>query len=97
MPLNIKYNPWVAKDRMFSNSDFFIPSLTSTLLYSKLVQILIVSLRDILKKSDSTSRLATKNLQSRFTISSVKAKKSFKVSSLNVIEKSLGTKNFASF
>ena len=74
-----------------------MPSVTSTLLYSKLVQILMVSSRDILRKTEFTSRLPKKNLQPRFTISSVKAKESFKVNLLNVIEESLGTKKFASF
>ena len=39
-----------------------MPSITSTLLYSKLVQILMVSLRGILVKSESTSRLPMNSL-----------------------------------
>ena len=41
----MKYDSSVAKDRRFLNSDLFMPSITSTLLYSKLVQILMVTLR----------------------------------------------------
>ena len=73
-----------------------MPSITSTLLYSKLVQILMVSSRGILVKSELTLRLPMKSLPSRCTISSAKAKESFTENSLNVIEESLGTKNIAS-
>ena len=73
-----------------------MPSITSTLLYSKLVKTLMASLRRILVKSESTSRLPMKILLSWCTISSAKAKESLTVNSLNVIKESLGTKNFTS-
>ena len=46
--------------------------------------------------SESTSRLAMNSLLSWWSNYSVKSKESFTVNSLNVIDESLGTKNFAS-
>ena len=56
----------------------------------------MVSSVGTLVKSESISRLPFKSLLSWCTISSAKAKESFTVNSLNVIEENLGTKNFAS-
>ena len=56
----------------------------------------MVPSRGILLKSESISRLPMKYLLSWSVIYSAKAKESFTVNSLNVIEESLGTKNFAS-
>ena len=61
-----------------------------------MVQILMVSLKGMLVKSESTSSLPMKSVLSWYTTSSAKAKESFTVNSLNVIEESLGTENFAS-
>ena len=73
-----------------------MPSITFTLLCSKLFQILMVSLRGMLVKCKSTSRLPMKSLLTLCAISSTKAKEYFTVDPLNVIQGSLGTKNFAS-
>ena len=54
----------------------------------------MVSSRGILESNESTSRLPKKS--SLCTISSPKAKESFTVNSLKVINESLGTKNLAS-
>ena len=56
----------------------------------------MVSSRGILVNNESTSRLPMKSLLSWCTISSAKAKESFTVNSLKVIEESLRTKNLAS-
>ena len=55
---------WVSKDRTFSNSDLYMPFITSTVLYCKLIQILMVSIRGILVKRKATSRLPTTSLLS---------------------------------
>ena len=84
----------MAKYKRFSNSELFMPSILSTLLYYKLVQIFTASSRGISVKSESTSRQPMKRLPSWCIVSSAKAKESFTVNSLNVIKESLGTKNF---
>ena len=57
----------------------------------------MISSRGILVNNESTSRLPTKRLLSWCTISSAKAKESYTVNSLKVIEESLGTKMFSKF
>ena len=56
----------------------------------------MVSVRVMFMTSESTSRLPMKSLLYRYTISSAKAKESFTVNTLNIIDKNVGTKNFAS-
>ena len=56
----------------------------------------MVSSRSVLVKSVLTSRLPMKSLSACCGISSAKANESFTVNSLNLIEESLGTKNFES-
>ena len=56
----------------------------------------MVSSRGILVKTESTSSLSRKSLLSWGTISSAKVKETFTVNSLDVVEESLETKNFAS-
>lgn len=68
--------------------------MSSTFLYGKLVQI-FDSLRGILVKWVNI-KTAHQKLLFWCKISSAKAKDSFTVNLLNVIEESLGTENFAS-
>ena len=80
----------------FSNSNFFIPSITSLLLQSKLVHVLIMSSRSTLVISEWANMEASqwKAYYPDTKKILAKGKESFTVNSLNVIEESLRTKNF---
>ena len=84
---------WIGKHPM----RWFIYTLYDILITIKQIgTYTMVPSRGILLKSESISRLPMKYLLSWCVVYSAKAKESFTVNSLNVIEVSLGTKNFAS-
>ena len=80
----------------FLNSNFFIPSITSLLLQSKLVHVLTMSSRRILVISEWANMEAAqwKAYYPDTKKFLAKGKESFTVNALNVIDGSLRTKNF---
>ena len=70
-------------------------SITSTFLYSKLLQILLVSTGILLKVSERQG-YPSKVYHNDLQFFCAKPKESFAINWLNVIEESLCTKNFAS-
>ena len=93
--LNIKYYSLVAKDRIYLNSLFFKPRTMPLCLKIFLVQIMMVSPRAMLAKTESISKLPRKLLKSCSTISMQKLNKSLTVYLLAVNGSKIGAKYYA--